>query len=73
MPTRDEALAVVAEILEVSGGSFTEADDLETLGWDSLSDLNFISIADERYGIMIDAKQLAEHETPADLVALLGA
>jgi acyl carrier protein len=73
MPTRDEALAVVAEILEVSGDSFTESDDLETLGWDSLSDLNFISIADERFGITIDAKQLAEHETPADLAVLLGA
>lgn len=73
MPTRDEALAVVAEILEVPSGSFTDADDLETLGWDSLSDLTFMSIADERYGVTVDAKELANHETPADLVALLGA
>jgi acyl carrier protein len=73
MPTRDEALAVVAEILEVPSGSFAESDDLETLGWDSLADLTFISIADERYGVTVDAKDLADHETPADLVALLGA
>jgi acyl carrier protein len=73
LPTRDEALAVVAEILEVPSGSFSDADDLETLGWDSLADLTFMSIADERYGVTVEAKDLANHETPADLVALLGA
>jgi acyl carrier protein len=71
MPNRDEAFAVIAEILEVPSDTITESDDLETIGWDSLSDLTFISIADERYGITVDAKQLAEHETPGDLVALL--
>ena len=62
--------AVIAEILETEPGTVHDDDDLETLGWDSLSDLNLISIADERYGVTIDPQQLAASETPADLVRL---
>ncbi|GAA2749647.1 acyl carrier protein [Amnibacterium kyonggiense] len=62
---------LVAEILEEEVGSVDLDSDLEVLGWDSLSDLTLISIADERFGVTIDPKALADAETPADIAALL--
>ena len=66
-----DLIALVEEILEVPSGTVGLADDLERLGWDSLSNLTFISIADERYGARIDPDALASASTPAELGALL--
>ena len=63
---------LVAEILEQPVDSIALDSNLEQLGWDSLADLNLISIADERFSITVDPKALADSETPADLAALLG-
>jgi acyl carrier protein len=63
--------ALVAEILEQPVETVSLDSDLEALGWDSLADLNLISIADERFGITVDPQALADSETPADLDALL--
>lgn len=71
MPSQEDFLALVAEILEVPADTVTIDADLEGLGWDSLSDLGFISAADERFGKTIDPERLAESETPADLYALV--
>ncbi len=71
MVSQNEALDLVAEILEVPAGQVAADADLDELGWDSLSDLSFIAAADERYGVTIDPQRLAERETAADLVALL--
>jgi acyl carrier protein len=64
-------LSLVAEILEISPADVHFDSDLELLGWDSLSNLTFLSIADDRYHVSVDAAALAQAETPADLVALL--
>jgi acyl carrier protein len=63
--------ALVAEILEQPAGSIALDSDLEELGWDSLADLNLISIADERYGVTLSPQALADASTPEDLAALL--
>lgn len=67
-----EIIALVEEILEVPSGSVPIDADLEELGWDSLSNLTFMSIADERYQARIDPQELGDASTPADLGALLG-
>lgn len=72
MPTQQELNAVVAEVLEVAPSEVTDDSDLEELGWDSLSNMTFISIADERYKALIDPQGLAASETPADLLRLFG-
>ena len=69
--TDESVLSLVEEILELERGTVSADDDLEELGWDSLSDLSFIAIADERFRVTIDPKQLAAVETPADLATLL--
>lgn len=68
--THDALIALVEEILEVPSGSVQLQHDLEELGWDSLADLNLISIADERHGVAIDPQALSQSRTPADLHAL---
>lgn len=67
-----ELLSLVAEILEAPAAGIAPDSDLEDLGWDSLSNLTFLSIADDRYGTTIDPQDLARAETPADLGSLLG-
>lgn len=72
MITQSALLDLIREILETEEDIAIDAD-LEVLGWDSLSDLTFISIADERYGRVIDPRALSTAETPADLETLLNA
>ncbi|MFD1720136.1 acyl carrier protein [Amnibacterium endophyticum] len=72
MPSQAELNDVVAEILELPQDDVTDGADLEELGWDSLSNMTFISIADERYRTLIDPQALARSETPADLLKLFG-
>ena len=65
----ESLLKLVAEILEID--EVTLDADLEDLGWDSLSNLSFIADIDDATGITIDADQLAEAKTVADLKALV--
>ena len=71
MPTQHELNDLIAVILEIPEGSVTDDSNLEELGWDSLSDVTFISMVDERYGAHVDPRQLNRSETPTDLLALL--
>ena len=47
------------------------SDDLKDRGWDSLANLEFIAHVDEVAGIVIDADELAEAVTVADLRSLV--
>nr|WP_246286246.1 acyl carrier protein [Microbacterium pseudoresistens] len=64
-------MKLVAEILEIE--EVAENADLEDLGWDSLSNLNFIAEVDERANIAVDADKLSEARTVTDLFSLLNA
>ena len=71
MPTQAEIDSLVEEILEIPTGSVSGTSNLEELGWDSLSNVTFISIADERYARVVEPSRLNASETPVDLLALL--
>lgn len=60
-------LELVAEILEVQVEEVAMTDELEELGWDSLANITFIAEVDDAIGVTIDADQLAEAVTVADL------
>lgn len=66
---QEKLVALIAEILETESVS-TDAD-LADLGWDSLSNLSFIAEVDEQFDVAIDAAELSEAATVADLVALV--
>lgn len=63
-------LDLVADILETDAADVKLTDELDALGWDSLSNISFIAEVDEATGVTIDADQLAEAETVADLLAM---
>jgi acyl carrier protein len=64
-------LKTVAEILEVGVDDVSLDDELEALGWDSLSNISFIAEVDTATGLTIDADALANAVTVADLHALV--
>jgi acyl carrier protein len=68
-----QLLDLVAEIIEAEAGSVSLTDELEAIGWDSLSNITFIAEVDEAVGVTIDADELAEATTVADLSALISA
>lgn len=64
-------LELVASILEVEVRTVSLSDKLAEVDWDSLSNLSFIAEVDERLGVSIDADELANAETVADLQNLV--
>lgn len=63
-------LELVAEILEVEVDEVALTDELEAVGWDSLANISFIAEVDEATGVTIEADELANAKTVADLHAL---
>jgi acyl carrier protein len=62
----------VAEALRAEPGSIQEGNQLQKLeGWDSIGALSVIALIDEHYGITVEAQELADCRTVADLVALV--
>ena len=66
-------LKIVAEILEVDVDEVSLSDELDAIGWDSLSNISFIAEVDTVAGITIDADALAEAAKVSDLQALVNA
>lgn len=62
-----ELLRLVSEILETQEADFSFEDSLEVLGWDSLSSLEFIAVADRKYGLKVAGDRLADAITIGDL------
>lgn len=70
--TRQEALAVLEQMLEVAPNSLTGGEALHDLpGWDSLSTLAFISTVDKKLGKPLPGARVARCKTVADLLELL--
>lgn len=63
-------LELVAEILEIEVDEVALTDELDAVGWDSLANISFIAEVDEATGVTIDADELANAKTVADLHAL---
>lgn len=66
-----ELIELVAKILVIDSGRISLESDLESLGWDSLSNLSFISELDERLNLQVNAGQLGKASTVRHLRELL--
>ncbi len=64
-------VALVAEILEVDPATVSLTDRLDDLDWDSLANISFIAEIDTRLSAQVDADELANATTVADLKALV--
>ena len=61
-----------AEVLEVSEGSITTADRLDSLGsWDSLAVVRFLAYAQLEHQVKVGGVSLRACQTVADLMRLL--
>ncbi len=72
--SRDEFLAKLDELLELTPGTLQGPEKLEELdNWNSLAVLGFIGLADEHFGVTLAPRLLAGCSTVEDLVKLAGA
>jgi len=69
--TRDDFMVALAELLERPTGSFSGSDTLESLDWDSIRVIEFISIVDEKLQGEVLPDAISECVTIDDLVALV--
>jgi acyl carrier protein len=68
-----EFITLIEEIIESDSGTIGGAEPLESLdGWDSVAVISFIALVDERLGITLSPKKIADAKTVLDLARLLG-
>lgn len=66
-----EFLEVVNGILTTKTAPSNLDASLVDLGWDSLSNLEFVAAVDEKFGLSVDSDKLAECTSLADVFALV--
>ena len=72
MATEQEIIAMVAEAFSVEAADLTaESSRDEVEEWDSMGMLMLMAEFDERYGLVVEEKVLAELETVADIIRLV--
>jgi acyl carrier protein len=72
--TRQDALRLLEEVLELPGGSLRGGETLRgEVPWDSMSSLAFIAEVDKRFGVPVPGAAVASCKTVADLLQLLEA
>lgn len=69
--TELEFLNEIDEILQVEPGTTSKDDQIASLAnWDSMALIMFISMADEKFHLTLDAEAVSSCETVADLERL---
>ena len=70
---KTEFYRALDELLEVEPGTTNGAQPLADLeGWDSVTVLSFIAMADEKYGVNIPVKSIVTCQKVDDLAAIVG-
>jgi len=69
--TKTEFYSKIEELIESTPGSLDGTEPLTQLeGWDSLTVLSFLAMADATFGTMVTAQQLTNCRTVSDLLSL---
>ena len=66
-----EFLDLLASIVQIGVEDLSMFTKLDSIGWDSLSNLSLIAKLDELLGMQVDANLLMQAETIEDLFKLL--
>jgi acyl carrier protein len=70
--TRSDALRLLEATLDLRPNTLTGAEKLtEVEGWDSLSTMAFIAMADKELGLALPGNRVAACRTVAELIGLL--
>jgi acyl carrier protein len=71
--TRSKALRLLEETLDLRSDTLTGEEKLSELeGWDSLSTMAFIAMADRELGLPLPGSQVVACRSVAELMCLLG-
>lgn len=69
--TKENMLILLDEILELDAGTLKGDELLEGLNaWDSIANISFIAMVDEKYGKIISPAALRNAQTVNDLIAM---
>lgn len=70
---KHEFLLLLDEVVELDPGTLKGDETIESLeGWNSLAVISFMALVDEHFGISLQARQISECKTIADLIGLAG-
>ncbi len=70
--TRQEFLRKLEELLEVESHTLKGEEDLQDLeGWESLTVMEFMALADESFNVVLHPNDIASCDTVAELLDLL--
>ena len=70
--SRTEFLNRIDNLLEVEPGTLTGGERLENLeGWNSLSVIGFMALANDEFGTVLSPRKIADCRTVGDLVTLV--
>jgi acyl carrier protein len=70
---REEVVAIVAEVGEISVADVLPGSTLRELGIDSLGGLRIVAEVEKRYGIVIPEEEITKIRSMADIFALVEA
>ena len=69
---RSEFLNLIEELVELDPGALRGSERLAEIDMNSLAVIGFIALVDERFGVSIPPRKIANCSTVDDLAALLG-
>jgi acyl carrier protein len=68
---RNDVLQELSEMLDIDASKLIETADLSELGWDSLTNLAFMSFADSQFNTVIAPKDLSAAKLVSDILNLI--
>ena len=70
---KEEFYQILKQELEVTTGNIDQETILRSIpGWDSMSTLVIITIADNHFGVKLNSQQLSSLKTVGDIIHLIG-
>lgn len=70
---RSDFLLLLDEVMEIEPGTLRGSESLADFTWDSMKFLEFITLADQHFGVTVSPDKLAKCETVDDLIKLVSA
>jgi acyl carrier protein len=71
--TKHNMILELSEMLDIEAEKLVETADLSELGWDSLTNLAFMSFADNNFNVVISPKDLSSAKSVSDILSLVSA
>jgi acyl carrier protein len=71
--TKSDVIRELSEMLDIGAEKLVETADLSEIGWDSLTNLAFMSFADSHFNVVVAPKDLSAAKSVSDILSLISA